>query len=294
MVAAVLAVHRTGAAYLPLDPRYPTERLAFMLEDSGTKAVLTDAASQGGLPRVAGCSILDVDASPAAHPGDPPTAGVAPDQLSHVIYTSGSTGIPKAVMIEHRSVAHLTAWSEATFRAEERDGMLASTSLSFDLSVFEILVTLALGGRVVLVESILALSDPDFAGEVAFVNSVPSALGELLRTRALPPSVQTVALAGEALPEELVELLYAQPSVRDVWNLYGPSEDTTYSTAYRCRPESTAADRTAAARDPVLRRGPPPPTRSGGRHRRAAARRHRSRPWLPRAGGAAPPNASPS
>jgi amino acid adenylation domain-containing protein len=236
MVAAVLAVHRIGAAYLPLDPRYPTERLAFMVEDCGAKAVLTDAASQGSLPRFAGCSILDVDALPAAHPGGPPTAAVAPDQLSHVIYTSGSTGIPKAVMIEHHSVAHLTAWSEATFSAEERDGMLGSTSLSFDLSVFELLATLALGGRVVLVENILALSDPDFAGDVVFVNSVPSALAELLRTRALPPSVQTVALAGEALPAELVERLYAQPSVRDVWNLYGPTEDTTYSTAYRCTP----------------------------------------------------------
>jgi thioesterase domain-containing protein/acyl carrier protein len=139
-------------------------------------------------------------------------------------------------MVEHRSVAQLTAWAEETFTDEERDGMLASTSLSFDLSVFEILVTLALGGRVVLVEDVLTLSDPDCHHEIAFVNSVPSALTQLLQVRNLPGSVRTVALAGEALPSALVDRLYAHRSVRDVWNLYGPAEDTTYSTAHRCAP----------------------------------------------------------
>jgi amino acid adenylation domain-containing protein len=236
LICAVLAVHRTGAAYVPLDPRYPAERLAFMLDDSGAEVVVTDARSRGALSTIERRAVLVVDAPPATNPSSAPARAVAPNDLSHLIYTSGSTGTPKAVIVEHRSVAQLTAWAEATFTDDERDGMLASTSLSFDLSVFEILVTLALGGRVVLVEDVLALSDPDFRHEIAFVNSVPSALSELLRARDLPASVHTVALAGEALPSALVDRLYAQQSIRAVWNLYGPSEDTTYSTAHRCMP----------------------------------------------------------
>ncbi len=236
LICAVLAVQRTGAAYVPLDPRYPAERLASMLDDSGVQVVVTDSRSQAALGTPERCAVLVADGPQTSHPAPAPASSVAADDLSHLIYTSGSTGKPKAVMVEHRAVAQLTAWAEATFSDEERDGMLASTSLSFDLSVFEILVTLALGGRVVLVEDILALSEPNFGNQVAFVNSVPSALSELLRARELPRSVRTVGLAGEALPSALVDRLYAQPSVQAVWNLYGPSEDTTYSTAHRCAP----------------------------------------------------------
>ena len=232
LVAAVLAVHRAGAAYVPLDPRYPPERLAFMLADSGARIVLTDAASADRLPAEAGVEVLRVDAATPALPTDAPTH--AATDLSHVIYTSGSTGRPKGTLIEHGAVAALTRWARDTFSDRERDGVLASTSLSFDLSVFELLVTLALGGRVVLVPDLLALADPGFDASVALVNSVPSALSALLRERPLPESVTTVALAGEALPQTLVDRLHEHPSVEAVWNLYGPSEDTTYSTAALC------------------------------------------------------------
>jgi len=251
LICALLAVHRVGAAYVPLDPRYPVERLATMLEDSGAEVVVTDARSRAALPEMERCAVLVVDeatgsagarqaeperAEPqrAASAAQAPHATIAPDDLSHLIFTSGSTGRPKAVMVEHGSVAQLTMWAQKRFTDAQRDGMLASTSLSFDLSVFEILVTLALGGRIVLVENVLALSDPNLAHEIAFVNTVPSALSELLRAVELPSSVHTVALAGEALAAPLVERLYAHESIDQVWNLYGPSEDTTYSTEYLC------------------------------------------------------------
>jgi amino acid adenylation domain-containing protein len=236
LICAVLAVHRAGAAYVPLDPRYPSERLGEMLNDSRAEVVITDVRSRDALPTREGCAVLIADAPSATNPSPVPARPVTPSDLSHLIYTSGSTGTPKAVMVEHRSVAQLTAWAEAAFTDDDRNGVLASTSLSFDLSVFELLVTLALGGRVVLVEDVLALSAPDFRHEITFVNSVPSALSELLRAGDLPGSVRTVALAGEALPSALVDRLYALPSIRSVWNLYGPSEDTTYSTAHRCVP----------------------------------------------------------
>jgi amino acid adenylation domain-containing protein len=235
MVAALLAVHRVGGAYVPVDPSYPADRIRFMVADSGAAVVVSDSSSRDALPALQ-AELLLADVTAEATVAAAPTQLATPEQLSHVIYTSGSTGTPKGVLVEHRSLAQLTAWAERTFTDAERDGMLASTSLSFDLSVFEILVTLALGGRVVLVKDVLALAEPDFRGRVAFVNSVPSALSALTRTRDLPDTVRTVALAGEALPGGLVERLYAQPSIESVWNLYGPSEDTTYSTAYRCEP----------------------------------------------------------
>jgi amino acid adenylation domain-containing protein len=233
LVVAVLAVHRAGAAYVPLDPGYPSERLAFMLTDSGARIVVTDAASAQRLPAREGVELVFVDTDLAgAEDLDPPPIG--PSDLSHVIYTSGSTGRPKGVLIEHGSVAALARWASETFSDSERDGVLASTSLSFDLSVFELLVTLALGGRVVLVRDLLELAERDGDPAVTLVNTVPSALSALLRQRPLPESVTTVALAGEALPQTLVDRLHEHPAVRAVWNLYGPSEDTTYSTGALC------------------------------------------------------------
>jgi amino acid adenylation domain-containing protein len=236
MISALLAVHHIGAAYMPLDPRNPAERNQFMLDDSGAAVVVCDPWSREVLPDLGarGLVVAGVAAAPPAPA--PPLHVTEPHDLSHVIYTSGSTGQPKGVLVEHRSVAQLTAWAELTFTDAERDGVLASTSLNFDLSVFEILVTLALGGRVVLVEDVLALADPEFRADVAFVNSVPSAVSALTRTGNLPDTVRTVALAGEALPATLVDRLYAHRSIDAVWNLYGPTEDTTYSTAYRCKP----------------------------------------------------------
>ena len=240
LVAALLGVAKAGGAYLPLDPSYPTERLAFMLRDSGADLVISDAASAGRLPP---------DAPPILMPGRPGPAGVRtgrprrfadPDHLAYVIYTSGSTGTPKGVAIRHGSAAALLSWALRYFGADELSAVLASTSVCFDLSVFELFAPLAAGGRVVLAPDALALGTSGGRGRVGLVNTVPSAMAELLRAGALPASVRTVALAGEALPASLVSSLLAR-DVERVVNLYGPTEDTTYSTAARLTaPESTA------------------------------------------------------
>src|SRR4029079_7957428 len=109
-------------------------------------------------------------------------------------------------------------------------GVLASTSICFDLSVFELFVPLAWGGMVILAENALALPALPARGEVTLINTVPSAMAELVRLEAVPPSVRTVNLAGEALRGALVRRVEALGSVPRVLNLYGPSEDTTYST----------------------------------------------------------------
>ena len=176
------------------------------------------------------------EAAAAREDTSPPAAdevGLAPDHVSHLIFTSGSTGRPKGVAVRHGAVATLVSWAHRSFPADQLEGMLAATSINFDLSVFELLVPLAAGGMVILAEDALALASIPARDEVRTVNTVPSAIAELVRGGDLPASVGTVNLAGEALPGSLVEAVYASTSARAVWNLYGPSEDTTYSTFSR-------------------------------------------------------------
>jgi acyl-coenzyme A synthetase/AMP-(fatty) acid ligase/acyl carrier protein len=117
--------------------------------------------------------------------------------------------------------------------------VLASTSITFDLSVFEIFVPLAWGGTVILADNALALPKLPAAGEVRLVNTVPSAISELLRAGAVPRSVVTVNLAGEALSRAVSDRVYGEPTIERLYNLYGPSEDTTYSTWALIEREST-------------------------------------------------------
>ncbi len=212
LLSALLGVLKAGGAYVPLDPAYPAERLRYMTEDSRAAMVLT----REEMAKLAG---PESDPEPWAQPGN----------LAYVIYTSGSTGRPKGVAIEHRSASALAHWSREVFTAGELAGVLASTSVCFDLSVFELFVPLAWGGAVLLAEDVLELPRLPAAGEVRLVNTVPSAMMELARQGAIPLSVRTVNLAGEPLPRPLVDRLYEQ-GVGRVVNLYGPSEDTTYST----------------------------------------------------------------
>ncbi|MEA2693259.1 MAG: hypothetical protein QOJ16_2646, partial [Acidobacteriota bacterium] len=237
MVAAMLAVQKAGGAYVGLDPRYPKDRLAFMLADAAAVVLLTEEEQLAALPEhsvpvvlLDDESFLEGESSAALSqaPGDGRSAG--PGNLAYLIYTSGSTGRPKGVAIEHASAAALVAWAGEVFPASALAGVLAATSICFDLSVFEIFVPLAWGGTVILAENALALPTLPAAGEVTLVNTVPSAIAGLVRGGTLPPRAAIVNLAGEALKRELVEEIYRQPGVRQVLNLYGPSEDTTYST----------------------------------------------------------------
>src|SRR5262249_50166204 len=116
--------------------------------------------------------------------------------LAYVLYTSGSTGRPKAVAVTHRSAAQLVGWAQEVFGAEELSGVLASTSISFDLSVFELFAPLTSGGRVILAENALGLAELVGREEVRLINTVPSAMAELLRMGGVPGGVRTVNLAG--------------------------------------------------------------------------------------------------
>ncbi|HEX5886873.1 MAG TPA: amino acid adenylation domain-containing protein, partial [Pyrinomonadaceae bacterium] len=231
MVVALLGALKAGGCYVPLDPEYPHERLAFMMHDAGLKVLLTTQQLAESLSLAdSGMTLMFVDDESEAAVGNNPEILVDEHQLSHLIYTSGSTGKPKGVAIEHGSSTAFIHWAREVFDREDLESVLFSTSICFDLSIFEMFVTLSRGGQIVLAGNALQLPEIPAAAEVTLINTVPSAMAELLRMRAVPDSVRVVNLAGEPLSEELVAEIYATTQVDRVYNLYGPTEDTTYST----------------------------------------------------------------
>ncbi|WP_370451132.1 amino acid adenylation domain-containing protein [Corallococcus sp. CA049B] len=231
VVVGTLGILKAGGAYVPLDPSYPKERLGWLLEDAQGPALVAHSHLLESLPAFSAQAVcLDTDATLATEPSEPPEAGLRPENVAYLIYTSGSTGRPKGVAVTHRNAVAFLSWATETFTEEETKTVLAATSLNFDLSVFELFAPLVRGGSVVVVRNALHLAEEKPDAEVTLINTVPSAMAQLVRLNAVPPSVRVVNLAGEALPETLAKAVYAVPTVKKLYNLYGPSEDTTYST----------------------------------------------------------------
>ncbi|HEY8411306.1 MAG TPA: condensation domain-containing protein, partial [Pyrinomonadaceae bacterium] len=188
MVVALLGVLKAGGCYVPLDPQYPQERLAFMTADAGLKVLLTTRKLAESLDlQASGMELLfldewEHDAEPASDPG----VEVNEQQLAYLIYTSGSTGKPKGVAIEHASAAAFIHWAGEVFDREALRAVLFSTSICFDLSIFELFVTLSHGGHVIFANNALQLPELAPAAEVTLINTVPSAMAELLRMKAVP------------------------------------------------------------------------------------------------------------
>jgi amino acid adenylation domain-containing protein len=251
MVVAVLAVLKAGAAYVPVDPAYPPARIGYMLADARPVTVLTTTASGRDLP----------DGTPQVALDDPAVAAAvsrlaaadlaaaerpAPLELSspaYVIYTSGSTGRPKGVVIEHRGVVGLVSWARAEFGAAELSRVLASTSLSFDVSVFEIFTPLTAGGCIEIVPNLLALTSGPWTGSM--ISAVPTALAQVLAAPGTAARAPVVALCGEAVTGQVAAAIRAAVPGTRIVNIYGPTEATVYATA------STLEDAGQAA-------GPPP------------------------------------
>ena len=236
IVVALLATLKVGGTYVPLDPAYPADRLAFIAEDADIQILLTQGEKDLSFAAKQSLQIVDVRQISEDLPETAVENLSTPNDLAYVIYTSGSTGKPKGVAIEHRNTVTLLHWAKEQFSLAELSGVLASTSICFDLSVFEIFAPLSWGGRIILVENALALPKISPSIDVSLINTVPSVLSQLLKVGSMPESVQTVNLAGEALPLSLVQQLQRSPHIQKIYNLYGPSEDTTYST---CAPLHT-------------------------------------------------------
>ena len=238
MIVAVLAVLKAGAAYVPVDPAYPPGRIAYMLADARPVAVLTTALAGQELPDgttklalddpatiTAVSRLADGDLAAAERPGP-----LRPSSPAYVIYTSGSTGRPKGVVVEHRGVVGLVCWARAEFPAEELARVLASTSLSFDVSVFEIFAPLTAGGCIEIVPNLLALTSGPWRGSM--ISAVPTALAQVLASPGTAARAPVVALCGEAVTGQVAAVIRAAVPGTRILNIYGPTETTVYTTTY--------------------------------------------------------------
>jgi amino acid adenylation domain-containing protein len=245
MIIGLLAIHKAGGAYLPLDPDFPVDRLALMIEDSHAPIILTQQRLVSKLAIGETVRVIAIDTiwpEISQHPTTNPQTAVHPANLAYIIYTSGSTGKPKGVMVEHRNAVNFFTGMDA--RIDAKPGVwLAVTSLSFDISVLEIFWTLTRGFEVVIynakTERTRLDQDHSIAGlidqhQVTHLQCTPSMAGLLIadpKTAKAIGQIQTMMVGGEALTEALAIQLQQIVSGQ-VHNMYGPTETTIWSTTY--------------------------------------------------------------
>jgi amino acid adenylation domain-containing protein len=232
LLVGALGILKAGGAYVPLDWTYPPERVRFMIEDTRAPVLVTQSSLLQHVPKTAArlvCLDTDWEQIAECNTSNPPKAARS-ENLAYIMYTSGSTGVSKGVGLEHRSAVSFIYWARKVFFDQELKGVLASTSVCFDLSIFEMFVPLSWGGTVILADNAVNMPTPPPGREITLINTVPSAIKDLLKAGTIPSSVTVINLAGEKLPTQVVRQLYALPHVRKVYDLYGPSEATTYAT----------------------------------------------------------------
>ena len=256
-IIALVAVVKAGGAYLPLDPAYPSERVATILDDARPAVLLTEEHLLDRLPPHGAHTIcLDRDAAADFFPNEVAfEPGSGAENLAYVIYTSGSTGKPKGVMVTHSNVARLMSATEDWFHFDERDVWTLFHSLAFDFSVWEIWGCLLHGGRLVVVPFAVSRSPEDFhqllvQEQVTVLNQTPSAFYQLMtvdQTRQSPKlALRIVVFGGEALNFKTLRKWFETHDDRNplLINMYGITETTVHVT-YR---EITAADAADGAR----------------------------------------------
>jgi amino acid adenylation domain-containing protein/non-ribosomal peptide synthase protein (TIGR01720 family) len=240
LIVALLAVLKAGAAYLPVDLNYPTERIRFMLADAEPVLAISTAAYAGVLPDSTPVLVLDaldaeeeLAATSQADLDDEERWGpLRAQNPAYSIYTSGSTGRPKGVVIAHDNAVDLATWAAEDFGASGLSNVVASTSLNFDVSVFEIFGPLTFGGTIEVVRDVLALGDDARPRNASLLSAVPSAFSQLIAGDDVPVTADHVVLAGEALTGEAVrEIKNALPGAQ-IANIYGPTEATVYASAW--------------------------------------------------------------
>jgi amino acid adenylation domain-containing protein len=226
---------KAGGAYVPLDASYPEERLRYMVKDSEPRVVLVQGEETKWIREELREKVRVVDLREGEQWRDQPESnpergedGASGEHLAYVIYTSGSTGTPKGVMIEHRNAVNFICWAQQAFARDVLARTLFSTSLNFDLAVYECFVPLTVGAAVRIVPNAITLARTQ--GDVTLINTVPSVMKALIEAHEVPRTVRVVNLAGEPLRRSLVERIFTTTQVETVCNLYGPSETTTYST----------------------------------------------------------------
>jgi amino acid adenylation domain-containing protein len=251
-IAALQAVLRLGAAYIPVDPLTPPERFAAIARESGALALCAPADLCARVPRPLRdrLTCVDLDAAPAAPARTPVHARIEPDDLAYILYTSGSTGTPKGVCISHRNALAFIDWAVAELAPGPRDRFANHSAFSFDLSVLDLYAAFAVGAAVCPIPTEFAYA-PERLVEflhrerISVWYSVPSVLILMLRDgglldRPAPAALRALLFAGEPFPIGYVRALAAWSDVR-LLNLYGPTE-TNVCTFHEVRPEDLARD----------------------------------------------------
>ena len=250
MIAGLLAILQTGAAYLPLDPALPAQRFAYIIEDAKPAAVLTQRELKEILPRTGAPVILCDDAASSASDGSgprdaAPPESLAPESLAYVLYTSGSTGKPKGVEISHRALVNLLAAMQQRPGFARGQALLSVTTLSFDIAALELFLPLVSGGTVILADRETVSDPPLLAALIAgtrpnMMQATPATWRSLIEAGWRGAEDMTILCGGEALPRDLADNLL--PRCAALWNMYGPTETTIWSTVERVMP---GADRIA-------------------------------------------------
>ncbi len=233
MAVALLAIHKAGGAYLPLDPAYPADRLAYVLRDSGVALVLVSEATRVALPRIEGVTVIALEAERAAIAATPRLAmrpEISPADRAYVIYTSGSTGRPKGVELQHGGLGNLAIAQSRAFGVGPGSRVLQFASLSFDASISEVAMAVCSGATLVLAPADRIVPGADLVRTltdhaVTHVTLPPSALA-VMSPESLP-GLSTLIVAGEACPEPIAT---AWSHGRRFFNAYGPTEASVCAT----------------------------------------------------------------
>ncbi|TPG61721.1 non-ribosomal peptide synthetase [Hymenobacter nivis] len=233
LLVVLLAIVKCGAAYLPLDPVYPPDRIAYMLADSQARVLIASARLRHDFGAPAQVLVLEeILAALPNYPDQAPAVPVASEQLAYVLYTSGSTGQPKGVQVTHRNVVNFLCSMQQVPGLESTDKLLAVTTVSFDIAGLELFLPLVTGATVVLAEAAeardghLLLQLLETAGITA-MQATPATWQMLLDAGWSRPLPLKALCGGEALPAELARQLL--PRCQSLWNLYGPTETTIWS-----------------------------------------------------------------
>jgi amino acid adenylation domain-containing protein/non-ribosomal peptide synthase protein (TIGR01720 family) len=249
MVVALYAVVKAGAAYVPLDPEYPVDRLRYMLEDAGIGLLLSHDAVIDDLPAVEGLQVLNLDRLDLSkQPVTAPVVEIHPEQLAYMIYTSGSTGKPKGAGNTHAALFNRLAWMQEAYNLDATDAVLQKTPFSFDVSVWEFFWPLMVGARLVMAQPgdhrdpalLAALINQQ---QITTLHFVPSMLAAFLAQDDLSgcASLKRIVCSGEALPaDQARETLQRLPNA-GLFNLYGPTEAAIDVTHWTCRSEPGAS-----------------------------------------------------